>query len=66
MSNRSILIVSALILAVFFVAGLLDLIYNLKIMDNLVSKIILIGSLVVFIGYLIKVNMGKHKKNLSE
>ncbi len=64
MNNRLALITSSVILMTFFLAGILDSMYSLEILDNLVSKIILIGTFIVFVLYMIKVNLDKHKKNL--
>jgi len=64
MNNKIALIISGAILMVFFLAGLLDSIYTFNILDNLVTKIILFGTFILFAGYMLKVNLDKHKKNL--
>jgi uncharacterized membrane protein len=64
MNNRFALITSGIILMVFFLAGLLDIMYEWKILENLVSQLILLGAFISFVGYLLKVNLDKHKKNL--
>jgi len=66
MTNKLVLILSGALLLVFFLSGLLDIIYELDILDNLVSQILLFGSFIIFIVYLIKLNRDKHKKNLSD
>lgn len=48
----------------FFLVGLLDIILGSHIMENLVTKTILIGSFMVFVLYIIKVNLDRNKKNL--
>ncbi len=64
MNNKMALLVSGALLAIFFLTGLLDIMYDLDILNNLVSQLILFGTLIMFIIYLVKVNTDKHKKNL--
>jgi len=66
MENKTALVVSGVILMLFFVLGLLDMMYNLDIMDNLVTQVLLIGSFIAFVIYIIKANKDEHKKNLSD
>ncbi|MBT8308889.1 MAG: hypothetical protein EX254_00905 [Flavobacteriaceae bacterium] len=66
MENKTALIVSGVILMTFFVLGLLDIMYSLEIMENLVTKIVLIGSFIAFVVYIIKANKDGHKKNLPK